>query len=232
MKTHYELLPAADVQKDGESIIEILYAVKDDKYANDIKLLNYYREVPISFGASIDHIERGMVEMTVHQIQAALMAQQKMTIMRSGHFKHDVIAKVNKAESEKKFAFLSNLSYVRILSEPRNHIRVVVTEYIEVCFNVNQLKLQGSLHDISLGGIAVMAMEIQGLDEKIKGKVTLSLRGNRLELQGILLRILDAPLQKRFVFQILPDSKSEEIISHFIFQTQSEIIRELKEQIL
>jgi hypothetical protein len=225
-------LPGTDVRKDEESIIEILLAIQDNKLANDIRLLNYYREVPINFGASIDHIERGMVEMTVHQLQAVLMQLQKETLIRSGHFKHDVVAKVSKASAENKFAFLFNFSYVQILSDHRAHIRVEVTENIDVTFRTNQLQLQGKLQDISIGGMAITAPEKPGFGENIKGKVTLALRGRRLEMPAILLRVLDAPPQKSFVIQCTPDSKSEEIISHFVFQTQSEIIRELKEKAL
>jgi hypothetical protein len=232
MHTYYKLLPGSDVQKDEESIIEILLAIKDDKFANDISLLNYYREVPINFGASIDHIEKGLVEMTVHQLQAALMQQQKETLIRSGHFKHDVVAKVSKAGSEKKFAFLINFSYVQILSDRRAHIRVSVAENIDVSFRANQLQLQGKLQNISIGGVSITAPDNPGFDENIKGKVTLSLRGNKLEFPGVILRIHDAPPQKSFAIQYTPDGKSEGIISNYVFQTQSEIIRELKEKIL
>jgi hypothetical protein len=232
MNNYYNLLPSTDVRKDEESIFEVLSAIKDDKIENDLKLLNYYREVPINFGASVDSIERGMVEMTVHQLQAALMGQQKETLIRSGHFSHDVIAKVSKAESEKRFAFLTSFSYIQILSDRRKHIRVEVTENIEVFFRSNNLELQGKLQDISLGGLAITAPEKERLDENIKGKVSFSLKGNRIEIPGVLLRILEDPPHKRLVFQNTPDSKSEEVISHFVFQTQSEIIRELKEKIL
>lgn len=214
-----------------ESIIEILSAVKNGKAANDIKLLNYYREVPINFGASIDNIEKGMVELTVHQLQAALMQMQKETLIRSCHFKHDVVARVNKAGSEKRFAFLTNFSHVQILSDRRAHIRVEVAENIEVSFRADQLQMLGRLRDISLGGMAVTAPEIKGLNENLKGKVSLSLRGNRLEIPGILLRTLDDPPQQKYIIQLTLDGKSEEVISHFVFQTQSEIIRELKEKI-
>lgn len=232
MQNYYNLVPTEDVRKDEASILEILTAVNNNEVSNDIKLLNYYREVPINFGASIDHIEQGMVEMTVHQLQAALMEQQKETMIRSGHFRHDVVAKVSKAGSEKRFAFLTHFSYVQILSDRRAHIRVEIAENIDVTFQTNQHKLQGKLQDISLGGMAILSPEKKELEENTKGKITLSLRGNRLEIPGKLLKILDAPPQNRFIIQNITDGKSEEVISHFVFQTQSEIIRELKEKIL
>jgi hypothetical protein len=232
MHTYYRLLPPTDVRKDEESIIEILSAVKDDMYENDIKLLNYYREVPINFGASIDHIERGMVEMTIHPLQAVLMKLQKETLIRSCHFKHDVVAKVSKAGTEKRFAFLTGFSYVQILSDRRSNIRVEVFENVDVAVRAGQLQLQGRLKDISIGGLAIIAPEIQGVAENARVKLTLSLRGHGVELTGTVLRVLDEAPRKIYVIQYNPDSKSDATISQYIFQTQSEIIRELKEKIL
>jgi hypothetical protein len=232
MHTYYMLLPSADVRKDEEAIIEVLSAVKDNRIGNDLKLLNYYREVPINFGASIDYIEKGMVELTVHQLQAALMQQQKETLIRSGHFKHDVVAKVSKAGAEKRFAFLSGFSYVQILSDRRANIRVEVSENVKVDVSFGQLRLQGRLKDISIGGMAIIAPEKQGIDENARVKLTFSLRGHGLEIHGTVLRVFDEPPLKHYVIQFSPDSKSDATISQYIFQTQSEIIRELKEKIL
>lgn len=231
MHNYYNLIPADDVRKDEESILEILTSVMDSRINNDIKLLNYYREVPINFGASVDHIEQGMVEMTVHQLQAVLMHQQKETLLRSSHFKYDVIAKVNRAGAENGLAFLSAFHYAQLLADRRANVRVAVSENIEVSFRGDQLRLQGKLKDISIGGMAIIAPETAALNENAKGEVNLSLRGINVHSQAFLLRVDDAPPNKKFVFRFVPDGKSEEIISHFIFQTQSEIIRELKDMI-
>ena len=232
MHNYYNLLPTTDVRKDEESILEALVAIKDNKVANDVKLLNFYREVPINFGVSIDHVERGLVEMTVHQLQAALMGLQKETLIRSGHFRNDVVAKVNRAGTENGVAFLSHFSYVQILTDRRSHIRVTVSENIDVSFRAHQLRLQGKLMDISIGGMAFLAPDKQGIEDNTRGLISFSLKGNRLEFPAILLRIDDEPPEKRFVFQFNLDSKSETHISHFVFQTQSEIIRELKDKFI
>ncbi len=231
MKSHYRLLPEADLQKDEGEILEILKAFMTNRLDNDIKLLNYYREVPINFNASIDEIERGTVELTVHQLQAVLMKQQKETFVRSSHFKHDVIARVTRADPEKCFAFLTQFSYVQILADRRAHVRVEVSENIEVAFSAGPLRLQGRLQDISIGGMAFTAPGQQGIEENLQGQIAFALRGKRLAFPAILVRMEDDPPQQRFIIQYTPESKYEEVISHFAFQTQSEIIRELKEKI-
>ncbi len=231
MKTHYQLMPGADLKKDESAILETLSAVMEDRIANDLKLLNYFREVPINFGAAIDQIDRGMVEMTVHQLQAVLMREQKETFLRSSHFEHDVIARVMRADSDRNFAFLSHFSYVEIFADRRAHVRVEVSENIAAIFSAGELRLQGMIRDISIGGMAFTTQEQQGFEENIKGKIGFSLRGNKLEFPAILMRMEDDTPEKRFIVRYTPDNKSEEIISHFVFQTQSEIIRELKEKI-
>jgi hypothetical protein len=232
MDCHYKLLPTTDLRKDEESILQALIAVKDNELENDIKLLNYYREVPINFGVSIDEVDHGLVEMTVHQLQAALMKLQKETLIRSSHLRNDVIAKVNRAGTENGVAFLSHFSYVQVLSDRRSHIRVSVAENIDVQFRSKQFRLQGRLSDISIGGMAVSGGEKPGIEANVKGEVSFTLRGVPLVFPAHLLRIDDEPPQKRYIFQYAPDSKIESHISHYVFQTQSEIIRELKDKFI
>ena len=228
MPSYYQLLISEDIRKDKKSIIDTLTSIMNGKLADDIHLLNLYREVPISFGASIVQIEEEMVEMTVHQLQAIAMKLQQETIIRSSHFKHDVVAKVARAEPDKNFVLLNQFSYVQMLADRRAHVRVNVSEHIEVTFRVNQHLLQGMLQDISVGGIAVMAQEQPEFNENMKGVVSMPLDGDMLQIPATLLRITDSNSEKVYAFMFNADSKIEKIISHFVFRIQSEVIRELR----
>jgi hypothetical protein len=232
VQNYYEILTVENGRKDEASIIEIFAAIKNNELPNDLKLLNYHMEVPVSFGAAIDHIEKGLVEMTVHQLQALLMLRQKMTLIKSKHFQHDVIAVVNKVEVDNGFAFLTRFSYGQILSDHRKLVRVKVTESIEVAFQFNKLMLRGTLKDISIGGVAILATENFGIEENASGMVKLWLQGTKLEVPGKVIKVLDDSISKNFIIQWEAGPKSEEVISQFIFQTQSEIIRKLKDQII
>jgi len=231
MPGFYKILSEGNARQDEASILDVLCAIKNGRLTNDLGLLNFYREVPINFGATVNQVERGMAEFEVHQLQALLMEQQRETIIRSGHLQHDVVARVLRADVDKGFAFLTQFSYVQILTDRRAHVRVRVSGEIEVTFRVNQLQLQGRLRDISIGGLAIMAPEMGWVHENIRGEIIFFLSGARLSFPATLLRMADAPPQKIFAFQCKPDGNSEKLIANLVFQTQSEIIRELKEKI-
>ncbi len=232
MHNYYRLISVGDFHEDESSIIEILEAIKKNELPNDLKLLNYYKEVPISFGSEIDHIEKGLVELAVHQLQAVAIQQQKMTLMRSRHFGHDVFAKVLKVSTVKNYAFLSNFSYAQVLSDRRKHVRVKLTHNLDVVFHSQKISVKGCLKDISIGGVSIHTPENCGIEEDLKGVVNLDLCGTRLEVPGKVLRIHNEADSGSIVVQMEADSKSERALSQFIFKTQNEIIRELKEQII
>jgi hypothetical protein len=232
MHNYYKLLSVGDVQKNETSIIGILQAMKKNELPNDLKLLNYFKEVPISFGAEIDNIDQGLVEMTVHQLQAVTMQQQEMTLIRSKYFEHDVLVKVLKVCTEKNFAFVSNFAYAQILSDRRKHVRVKLTDNFDVVFHSQKQSIKGSLKDISIGGVAIIAPENCGIEEDLSGVVNLNLSGTKLEVPGKVLRIHNEADSRYIVIQLEADGKNERAISQFVFQTQNEIIRELKDQII
>lgn len=74
--SQYRLLSVKDVQQDESAIIDVLSAIKADELSNDLVLLNYYKEIPVSFGATIERIEGGVVDMIVHRLQAVSMQME------------------------------------------------------------------------------------------------------------------------------------------------------------
>jgi hypothetical protein len=226
MLEHCKLLTVEDVHKDEASIISVLSAIMDLKLPNDIKLLNYYRELPVNFGASVVSIDRGVVEMKVHEMQIASMLQQKATFIRSSHLPHGVIANVLRIRKHASMAYLSQFSYVRIYADQRIYVRVKVSGKIDAAFHNDQHLVRGRIEDLSFSGVAIKTPEGSILEENIQGMVSIFLPDAKLEMPGKLLKKQGADV---YVFELEVDSKSEKILSQFIFQQQSQIIRELKE---
>jgi len=83
MQQHFQLVTVDDLQQDESAILGVLSAIRDGRLPNDIKLLNYYRELPVSFEASIECLERGVVDMRVHDRQAAAMLIEKETFIKA-----------------------------------------------------------------------------------------------------------------------------------------------------
>jgi hypothetical protein len=227
----YQLFTVDDVQRDEAAILGVLTAIMDRKLPNDMKLLNYFREIPVSFGAEIKFVDNGMVEMAVHQTQAVAILDQKMAFIKSTHLRHDVIAKVQRIRIAKQQVFFTQFAYVKIPSERRENVRVKVTRSFEVLFQSDELLVKGMLNDISVSGLSMLVADRLSLDEGLSGMLSVSIPGMVLDIPGVLLRILSTENLYKYVFRLETTSKIELAISQFIFQLQTEIIRELKDQV-
>jgi hypothetical protein len=224
MPKHYQLVTVDDIQKDEESILEILSADKDG-----IKLLNYYRELPVSFDASIEFSDRGVVEMNIHDLQAAAMMIQKEVFIKCKGLPYDVIAKVMKIRKNTQTALLTSFHYIIIPAERRVCVRVRVSEKYDATFHYHNKLIQGSIEDISFSGLSITAPKGIYLDENSTGTVSITLPTTMLELSGKLLKVNQDDSTSKFIIELEMDNKSEQYISQFIFAQQSVIIRELKD---
>lgn len=225
----YQLLTVKDVQKDEAAIIDVLSAIMANELSNDLVLLNYYKEMPVSFSATIERIDRGVVDMMVHRLQVVAMWMQMMTFIKSKHLPYCVIAKVLKVGREERLALLTQFSYVHIPSEQRMYVRVKVLERVEAVFWNAKQEVRGTIGDISYGGVAILATQGRYMRENTKGMVTLCLPTAKLELPGTLLRVNEQHPLQIYIIKLEIDPKSEKIISRFIFHEQIGILRELKD---
>ncbi len=225
----YQLLTVRDVQRDEAAIIEVLSAIMAGELSNDMILLNYYKELPVSFGAEIDRIERGVVDMKVHKVQLIAMLLQQMTFIKSEHLPYCVIAKVLKVKKAGNLALLTQFAYVHIPSEQRMYVRVTVLDKVEAFFRSELQEVSGTIVDISYGGVAILASGDSDLRENAKGLATLCLPDTTLEVPGTLLRIEGHYSSRKYVIRLEMDEKSEKVVSRFIFHEQIGILRELKD---
>jgi hypothetical protein len=224
MPKHYQLVTVDDIQKDEEAILEILSAGR-----NSIKLLNYYRELPVSFDGTIEFSDRGVVKMNVHDLQAAAMMIEKEVFIKCKGLPYDVVAKVIRIKKKSHSALLTSFHYVIITAERRVSVRVRVSDRYDATFHYNNQQVQGRIEDISFSGLSISTPKGISLEENSTGKVNLALPTIMLELSGKLLKVNQDDSSSKFIIELEMDNKSEQCISQFIFSQQSGIIRELKE---
>lgn len=233
MSDYYQIVPVGTAQTDSDAILATLKAVKDGQLANDLRLLNYYHEIPVSYGATVDFIEGDMVDFGVHQHQAVVMRLEKSTIIKSRHFPHEVIANVFRADITRCLVTLTKFAYGVVRAERRRFVRVAVTEAVDVVFRTDTATIGGRMTDISVGGISIQQEKESGaIDVGCQGVARLSLLGTPLEMPARLIKILSEDGQFKYVFELDTSSREEAVISRFIFQRQVEIIRELKDHIV
>ena len=233
MADHYQLMSKNGAREDSAEIVAILQKMHRGELPADLRVLNYYEEIPVSYPASIDYLEEDMVDLTVHQHQAVVMKFEKKTILKSRHFAHEVLANVFRVDVNKSLATVTNFAYVVVRAERRRFVRVTVKDRYEVIFTDGERKLRGHLYDISLCGLAVVCSDTAaGIETMTNGTLLLSLGEKPISLPSRLLKILTADGEERYIFEFEASSREEAVISQFIFQRQVEIIKDLKDAVI
>lgn len=226
----YQLVPVKSVQEDEVAILQVLKDMQSRKLSSDLRLLNYYQEIPVSYPGIIEDVDGEMVDLTVHQHQAVVMKYQKFAFLKSGHFQSDVVARVFRADADKGIALLHKFAYVQIRAERRQFVRVQVVNPLAVSFTAPVGKVTGHMVDISVSGASFDAQQTEpAIETQMEGSLSFSLEGAPLQIECTLLKISPHDGKTRYIFSLSPNSKAEEKISQFIFQRQLEIIRALKD---
>jgi hypothetical protein len=236
MKDHYHLVTITDGQRDAAAIMDVLRNIHAGKLRNDLRLLNFVREVPVSFGVTLENVATDWAEMTVHKNQAVAMTYDKYTLIKSSHFPHEfsVHAHISRSNPVSCKATLTRFAYAQIRADRRNAVRVQIRQghVIEGTFSGPSGTISGNIVNISTGGIA---LRVQG---KVAGELAESglfscfLPNGALEVPARLLKIDTIDDNSLVTFAIEAKRKMETMISQFIFSEQVEIIKTLKEQCL
>ncbi|SNB47619.1 PilZ domain-containing protein [Geobacter sp. DSM 9736] len=226
----YQLVTVDGGKEDSNAILAILKEIHGERLQNDLRLLNYYHEIPVSYPATVESIEDDMVDVLVHQHQAVVMYHQKMTFLKSRHFPHDVVAGVFRADVNRCVAVLSRFAYAHVRAERRQFLRVRIEGDTQVTFRSAAGAVTGVLSDISVRGIS-MSASAADLQPPVNGTISLVLEGTPLSFPATFLKSIESSEGPRYIFEMDATSKDEEKISQFIIRRQLEIIRGLKDSL-
>lgn len=226
--SNYEPLTIHNPRRDEESILKIFSAIGSKRLPNDLLLLNYYNDMPISFGATVEYVDRGIVVLMVHSFQAISMLLQNTTFIRSEYLPHWVLANVLKVDRENNLVFLALFNYVINPGERRLHVRITLPEKVNASFHNRKLLLPGAVQEISFGGLALMAPEDVTFKEKEKGMLSLQLPSSSLEVPGTFIKSQEKDSQHRHIFLLEMNARCEKILAQYIYMQQSRIMEELK----
>ena len=202
-----------------------------------VKLINFYKGLPLSYPATIDSVDRGTVDLDVQAEQAFAIEKNRAAFIRSPLFKHDVLAHLQYVNIKKKAATFAKFSYVEVMAERRNFIRMAPEPYPDTAIESPQGIIEGTLCDLSLSGLnisidhscplergteTVIRFTLRNLDQSICIDVT---------VPATLIAITGDTLPRNYTFSINPGKLLERQLSQYIFQRQIEIIGEIKDAI-
>jgi PilZ domain len=228
----YHLVTVADGKSDNASIIKVFSEMAKGRLKCDLRLLNYFDEVPVSYGSSITTVDEDSVELALHEHQALIIKHHKNTLIKSSHFHNELAVHCYAAyvSVPKKTAILHNFAYAQIRAERREAVRVKVHGKLPVTFSYDNINIEGNLVDISGNGISINSNQVTATDTDQSGVLSFSLAGTNLAVPGSFIRCATNGKGEHIcIFQMKPDRRSDNLIGQFIYQRQVEIIQQLKE---
>lgn len=218
-------------EQDARHIITTLKAIFNGELENDLTLQHYYQDVPVSMKAVINTVGDKDVEMTTHKLQAAIMAKAQDALIRTAHLPHPVLGQVRRLDSATRVARLADFSFVNVPASNREHIWVRLGKSATARFRSSVDILQGTIRNISLGGVAVYKDRYEDVPVGSVGALNLDLDGKSILIPGKLLRVTVSDQYIKYVFKLDQGSRRERELARVIARRQSEIIRRLMAEV-
>lgn len=234
MFQYYDKAIRGTEREDRLVILQVLQGMIGQTFS----FLNYYKEIPVSYDATLLNIENEMAEFSVHEYQAKVINMEKETLIYSppqGPFSEDLIGEAFYVSAAKKRVILCNFGYATIRSDMRRFVRVLIDNPVEAELIFEGDILKGNVKDLSLGGAAISTMSadllVPGLDINIFLKLPDYNSNSRLEvgMRATIVKVVGTSAPYICYIEFLAEKHSQQMIAYYINQRQVEIIKELKD---
>lgn len=205
---------------------------------NRFSLLNYYKEIPVSFDARLLSVENEMAEFEVHEYQAKVIDIERKTLIyanEKGDFKDDIYSEVFYVNIAKKRVILCKFGYAKIRSNMRRFVRVKLDRPMQAELIFEDSIIQAGVNNISLGGAS---MNVPSCENLIAGAaINLFLKLPDISSDDIVevgmtatvISVSGDTAPFTCILEFHPEKHSQQQIAYFINLRQVEIIKELKE---
>lgn len=234
MFPYYDKAVRGTEREDMLVIIQFLQGMIGQQFS----FLNYYKEIPVSYDATLLSVENEMAEFTVHEYQAKVINMEKQTLIYShslSSFPEDLIGEAFYVSSVKKRVILCNFGYANIRSDRRQFVRVLLDNPVKAEIVLEGDILKGNVKDLSLGGAAISTMSadlmVPGLEINIYLKLPDLNSGSMREVAvgATILKVIGTSVPFTCLVEFNSEKHSQQQIVSYINQRQVEIIKELKD---
>jgi hypothetical protein len=231
---YYDKAVRGTEREDMLVILQFLQEMIGQKFS----FLNYYKEIPVSYDATLLSIENEMAEFAVHEYQAKVINMEKKTLIYShplSSFPEDMIGEAFYVSAAKKRVVLCNFGYAIIRSDMRRFVRVLLDDPVEAELVFEGDILKGNVKDLSLGGAAISTMSadllVPDLDINIFLKLPDYNTNSRIEvgMRATIVKVVGSSAPFTCFIEFHAEKHSQQQIAYFINQRQVEIIKELKD---
>ncbi|NTW99398.1 MAG: PilZ domain-containing protein [Geobacteraceae bacterium] len=234
MFSYYDKAVRGTEREDMLVIIQFLQGMIGQQFS----FLNYYKEIPVSYTATLLSIENEMAEFAVHEYQAKVINMEKQTLIYShplSSFPEDMIGEAFYVSSAKKRVILCNFGYAKIRSDMRKFVRVLLENPVEAEMVFEGDILKGNVKDLSLGGAAISIMSADLLEPGLDINMFLKLPDinadsvREVVISATILKVIGTSAPYTCLVEFHAEKHSQQQIVYYINQRQVEIIKELKD---
>lgn len=234
--SYYDKVIRGTEREDGLVIVQFLKGMIGQKFS----FLNYYKEIPVSYDATLVSVENDMAEFEVHEYQAKVISIEKKVLIRAhekSNVPEDMVGEAFYVNVLRKKVVLSKFHYAKIHSDLRRFVRVYLEDRrADVDIYVDENVIPASIHDISIGGMALSIKgDIRGLEPGKNVNVVLKLilpDLNTLKEIGaaaMVFKVFGEEPPYTCILEFQTEPHAQQALAYYINQRQVEIIRELKE---
>jgi hypothetical protein len=203
----------------------------------EVRFLNLYRGIPISYHGNVVEVGKQTVRFRVHPNQILCIKRDKYTLLESNLLPRVVKASLFSADMGAKRVLLGKFEYEGTTVGKRLHVRVEPRNPLQLTLTTSSEEIPADLVDISLRGLAVLIVphlfntRLSKSDKQVKAHLELPLHRQtaQISIEGIIRSISQETVEKTLKIGILtfPDSDAELLLSKYIARRQKEIIKEL-----
>jgi hypothetical protein len=234
MLQYFDKIVRGSEHEDNLLIIQFLKSMIGKKFS----FLNYYKEIPVSYDATLLGVENEMAEFEIHEYQAKVINLDRKTLIYShkdSSVKEDIFCEAFYINVPKKRVILCKFEYSRIRSTLRRFVRVILGKSVEADLIVENDILPAQIRDVSLGGASAQVGSCELLTQGLTLNVFLKLpdisTGAIIEVgtSASIVKIYGDSEPFTCILEFHPEKHSQQQLSYYINQRQVEIIKELKE---
>lgn len=217
----------------GGEIIDKLLRLHKIKPLQELQLLNFYKEVPISAPARSIRFADNTIFCRTNDTQSRAIDFSRGSIIKTPHLQHDIYASASYCPETREVA-LSDLLPAEVPSDNRSSIRVRMHVPMKVLIEAGTNKINGRMLDLSLGGCAVdiadgeLLGNLKYMNINIDIPASTGREPHKLRVMVKLGKVFQHKKLCSCIFIFEHNKISEDQIGKLITQRQLEIIRELK----
>ncbi len=223
-----EKLSKEKSEANKELALSILSKLKEDK--KSIRLISYYKEVPIICKTQIEKITDEFAVLEFDNCSVKAFYPEKNVYIKTDIIQKKIKATIINISPKEEKLTLGKFELTDLPQEKRKFVRVEPSENITVQLEKGNTKITGKLADISIGGVGIYTADIKDLEEDNIIKISFKLPSIdfQVNLHGQIVYILDMDGMYRLGIKYSPDVITEEKISDYVINRQFEILKELK----